>query len=111
MAILDASIAAYDTKYFYNTWRPIMAIRGGGQDGNRKTEPDAGWFPLITTPAFPSYPSAHATLSTAARTVLERVLGKHNLAITLTSPRAPGIVLNNSSGFGGSNVCHVLKPV
>ena len=22
---------------------------------------------------------------------------------------APGIVLNNSSGFGGSNVCHVLR--
>lgn len=94
MAILDASIAAYDTKYFYNTWRPMMAIREGGQDGNHKTDPDAGWFPLITTPAFPSYPSAHATLSTAARTVLERVFGKHDLAITLTSPRAPGIVLN-----------------
>jgi len=23
--------------------------------------------------------------------------------------RAPRIVLNNSSGFGGSNVCHVLR--
>lgn len=23
--------------------------------------------------------------------------------------RAPGVVLNNSSGFGGSNVCHVLR--
>lgn len=94
MAIFDASIAAYDTKYFCSTWRPMMAIRGADQDGNYKTEKDGGWFPLITTPAFPSYPSAHATLSGAARTVLERVLGKHNLAITLTSPRAPGIVLN-----------------
>lgn len=27
-----------------------------------------------------------------------------------TLDRAPGIVLNNSSGFGGSNVCHVLAP-
>jgi 3-oxoacyl-(acyl-carrier-protein) synthase len=24
-------------------------------------------------------------------------------------PRQPGIILNNSSGFGGSNVCHVLR--
>lgn len=94
MAICDASIATYETKYFYNTWRPMMAIRGGDQDGNHKTEPDGAWSPLITTPAFPSYPSAHATLSNAARTVLERVLGKRNLTITLTSPRAPGIVLN-----------------
>ncbi|MEO6874120.1 MAG: beta-ketoacyl-[acyl-carrier-protein] synthase family protein [Opitutaceae bacterium] len=30
---------------------------------------------------------------------------------TATQPTAPGIVLNNSSGFGGSNVCHVLKAV
>ena len=27
-----------------------------------------------------------------------------------TLDTAPGIILNNSSGFGGSNVCHVLKP-
>ena len=27
---------------------------------------------------------------------------------TLAQP--PGIILSNSSGFGGSNVCHVLKP-
>jgi hypothetical protein len=94
MAICDASIAAYDTKYFYNTWRPMAAIREGALDGNKWTDADGGWSPLITTPAFPSYPSAHATLSNAARTVLERVFSKHNLAITLTSPRAPGIVLN-----------------
>lgn len=94
MAICDASIAAYDTKYYYNTWRPMMAIRGGDQDGNRRTDLDGAWFPLITTPAFPSYPSAHATLSSAARAVLERLLGWHHLTITLTSPRAPGVVLN-----------------
>jgi len=27
-----------------------------------------------------------------------------------TLDTAPGIILNNSSGFGGSNLCHVLKP-
>jgi len=94
MAICDASIATYETKYYYNTWRPLTAIWGGAVDGNRKTYPDGSWFPLIVTPAFPSYPSAHATLSGAARTVLERLLGRHHLTITLTSPRAPGVVLN-----------------
>lgn len=94
MAICDASIAAYDSKYFYNYWRPLTAIWNGDLDGNHKTETDGTWFPLILTPAFPGYPSAHATLSGAARTVVERAFGKHDLAITLTSPRAPGIVLN-----------------
>src|SRR5438067_1927800 len=63
MAICDGSIATFDTKYFYNYWRPVTAIQFGDLDGNDKTDPDAAWLPLIATPAFPSYPSAHATLS------------------------------------------------
>ena len=90
MAIADGSIAVFDTKYYYNRWRPVTAIRAGGIDGNHKTEPDPTWLPLIATPAFPSYPSAHATLSGAARAVLERAFGKHGHAITLTNPAAAG---------------------
>jgi hypothetical protein len=93
MAMADASIATYESKYFYNFWRPLTAIRAGALDGNPQTLPDAGWFGLLATPAFPSYPSAHATLSTAARTVLERLLGKQDLDITLSSPATP-IVLH-----------------
>ena len=94
MAIGDASIAAYDTKYHYSLWRPITAIRGGDTDGNPRTQADPNWLPLIPTPAFPSYASAHATLSGAARVVLERIFGDHGNAITLTNPGLPGIVLN-----------------
>jgi PAP2 superfamily len=57
MAIMDASIGCYDGKYFYWYVRPYQAD------------------PLITTPvgkpAFPSYPSAHSCLSSAAAGVLE----------------------------------------
>jgi hypothetical protein len=94
MALGDASIAAYDTKYYYNLWRPVTAIRAGDIDGNPLTDPDPGWLPLIPTPAFPSYASAHATLSGAARLVLERLLGPHGHDITLTNPGLPGIVLH-----------------
>ncbi len=93
-AIGDASIASYDTKYYYNFWRPLTAIRAGDTDGNQGTDPDEGWLPLITTPAFPSFASAHATLSGAARAVLERAFGNHGHAVTLTNPGLPGIVLN-----------------
>ncbi len=94
MAIADASIAIFDTKYHYNFWRPVTAIRNGHLDGNNKTDPDANWLPLVTTPAFPGYASGHGTLSNAARVVLERAFGKRDLAITLTNPGQPGIVLN-----------------
>ena len=97
MAICDASIAAFDTKYFYNYWRPVTAIRAGDTDDNQKTDWDPTWLPLIATPAFPSYPSAHGTLSGAARRVLEHVYGKSQHSITLTHPAVPGIVLNYSS--------------
>src|SRR5262249_44573023 len=70
MAIADGSIACFETKYYYNRWRPVTAIRAGGLDGNRKTDPDPDWLPLIVTPPFPSYPSAHASLSGAARAVV-----------------------------------------
>ena len=96
MAMADGSIAVFDTKYFYNRWRPITAIWNADFDDNRHTDPDPTWLPLIATPPFPSYYSAHATLSGAARAVLERAFGKHGLAITLTNPQL-GLVLNYSS--------------
>jgi hypothetical protein len=94
MAICDGSIAAYDTKYHYNFWRPTTAIRSGSLDGNKKTEPDLDWLPLIPTPAFPSYASAHATLSGAARAVVERAYGKRGHDLTLTTASLPDIVLD-----------------
>jgi hypothetical protein len=94
MAMADGSITAYDTKYYYNFWRPQTAIQQGDVDGNPQTDGDPTWVPLIATPAFPSYASGHATLSGAARAVLERELGKGGHAIVLTHPGLPGVALN-----------------
>ncbi len=92
----DGAIAAFDTKYHYNLWRPVTAIRNGDIDGNGMTESDPDWLPLIATPPFPSYGSAHATVSGAARRVLDRELGKRGHAITLSNPALEGIVLEYS---------------
>ena len=97
MAIADATVAVFDTKYHYSFWRPVTAIRAGEADGNDRTDADPDWLPLVTTPAFPSYPSAHGTLSGAARATLERAFGKNGHAITLTHPDQPAIVLNYTS--------------
>jgi PAP2 superfamily protein len=93
MAMGDASIACWETKYHYNFWRPQTAIRFGGLDGNALTDPDPDWLPLIATPAHPSYASGHATVSGAAVAVLGRAFGKDGHAVALTHPGAPGIVL------------------
>jgi hypothetical protein len=97
MAIADALITNFESKYYYNRWRPVTAIRAGDTDGNRRTQPDATWLPLIVTPPFPSYPSAHASAGGAARAVLEELYGKDGFDITLTSTAAPTVVLHYTS--------------
>lgn len=88
VAIADASAAVFDTKYFYDFWRPETAISAGG---------NAGWQPYIVTPCFPSYGSAHASLSGAARAVLERVYGPSHHRITLSNPAVAGVTLQYDS--------------
>jgi hypothetical protein len=97
MAISDALVAVMRTKYHYAFWRPETAIRDGDADGNRATRADATFVPLITTPCFPSYGSAHAAGSYAAREVLERFFGDDTVTLTLQHPAAPGIVLHYES--------------
>src|SRR6267143_3558022 len=89
-ALADAQIACWGSKYFYNFWRPITAIRLGDQDGNPATELDPDWQPLINTPNFPEYPSGHASTSGAISHVLRLFFGsdKLNFQMTTTNPNA-----------------------
>src|SRR5262245_33453712 len=75
IATADALISCWDAKYEYNLWRPVTAIRAADTDGNPATEPDASWSPLLVTPNFPSYTSAHSTVSAAAAGVLTALFG------------------------------------
>jgi PAP2 superfamily len=94
IAMADAAIVAWKTKYQYNYWRPITAIREAEQDGNPATTADPSWTPLLATPPFPEYTSGHSTFSGAAAMVLERITGRRNFLFTATSDDAPGITRN-----------------
>jgi membrane-associated phospholipid phosphatase len=89
LGLADATIALYDAKYTYRLWRPISAIQLAGTDGNPLTIGDPTWTPLATTPADPSYPGAHSTLSAAAAAVLTALYG--DVSFTVTSPTLPGV--------------------
>jgi hypothetical protein len=93
MAMNDAAVATFDTKYRYNFWRPETAIRMGYADDNDRTEADPTFTPLITAPCFPGYPSAHATLSGAAREVLEQLYTPRRRSLILSNPAVPGMTL------------------
>jgi hypothetical protein len=87
MTIYDAYVSVFDNKFHYNHWRPYTAIRWADNDDNPDTEQDLEWNNLHEhTYAFPSYPSAHGTASTAAMTVLAHTLGTgDNYAFTMVT--------------------------
>jgi hypothetical protein len=76
LGMADAIIGCWDAKYTYSTWRPITAIQLADTDGNNNTPADPSWTPLITTPAFPEYPSAHSCVSAAAARILSQTFGE-----------------------------------
>jgi hypothetical protein len=97
IAMWDGAVSCFETKYHFNVWRPVTAIREAGADGNRRTEPDPTWQAAVFTPPFPSYPSGHAAFGGAARAVLEEEFGPDGHAITLMNPVLPEIVLKYST--------------
>jgi len=98
LAMVDATIACWDSKYTYRFWRPVTAIPLADTDGNDATEADPAWTPLRPTPLHPEYPSAHACVSNAAAEVLTRVLGKH-LAFSAATSTCPAGVVRSYDSF------------
>ena len=96
IALADAYIAGWDSKFHYDFWRPYTAIRAAETDGNPSTESDAAWEPLMPTPPVQDYPSTHSTLGNAAAVVLSEVVGS-NVGFSMASPTADPV--NSSRSF------------
>ena len=96
ISLADAVIGCWDAKYTYSSWRPITAIQLAGTDGNPDTAADPSWTPLIVTPPFPEYPSAHSCVSGAATAVLSSFFGE-NTAFSVSSAGMPGVMRYFSS--------------
>jgi hypothetical protein len=90
MAISDGLVSVMETKYFYTFWRPETAIHAGDIDANPKTDPDLAFTPFVPAPCFPSYGSAHAAASYAARRIAEIFFGDDCQTIVLSSLAVPG---------------------
>ena len=90
IAVTDTIIALFDAKNFYNSWRPVTAIVNADVDGNPDTTADPTWLPLLVTPYFQEYPSAHVGTSSAAASVLASFFGE-DANLTFTSVGLPGV--------------------
>jgi len=110
----DAGIAIWESKYYYQYWRPVTGIResdvGTGPtrlgDGNPATTGDPNFSPLGApasnlngpnfTPPFPSYPSGHGGFGGALFETLRKFYRTDQIAFTFTSDEFNGATRDNS---------------
>ena len=113
VAMADAGVAIWESKYFYQVWRPVTGIReadagtgpGGAGDDNPDTAGDPTFSPLGApasnlngpnfTPPFPAYPSGHAGFGGALFETLRNVYGRDSIAFTFVSDEYNGETLDN----------------
>ena len=96
LGMADAGIVAWNTKYTYDSWRPITAIQNVTSAVNSQVTADLNWQPLLTTPNFPEYISGHSTFSATAAEILTAAFGD-NVSFTTTSIGLPGVQRTFSS--------------
>ena len=76
MAMSDAFVAAWNTKYKLNVLRPVTYVQ---------LVIDSNWTPsLMPTPPFPDYPSGHSVQSSAAAAVLGKMFGANTAFVDNT---------------------------
>ncbi|NJO79841.1 MAG: vanadium-dependent haloperoxidase [Cyanobacteria bacterium RM1_2_2] len=109
MAMADAGIQCWLSKYHYELWRPVVGIREadpgwgptGCGDDNPETEGDPYWLPFGAprtnqpgiksfTPNFPAYPSGHATFGAASLDMVRLFYGTDNIAFDFVSDELNG---------------------
>ena len=105
----DAGIACFDSKFFYQFWRPITAIRNADKDGNPDTTADPTWQALLGVPGHPEYPSQHGCFTAAFVDAIASVLKTKHIDLTLWGGQNGSNVLTTTQHF--DNAEDVVKQV
>ena len=66
IALWDASVVCWRSKYLYNQMRPVSFIQ---------QHMESAWLPLLATTAHPEYPAAHAFITSSIMEVMGSVFG------------------------------------
>ena len=107
-AMADTAMTVWESKFYYDFWRPVTAIREsdpgtgptGAGDGNDATTGDPTFMPLGApasnlvgpnfTPPFPAYPSGHAGFGGAVFETIRRFYGTDRIGFTFVSDEFNG---------------------
>jgi hypothetical protein len=102
VALSDAYVAGWDSKFHYDFWRPTTAIRAAAGDGNPATAADPTWDSEEPTPPVQDYPSTHSTLGNAAAEVLAHVFGDATPFAFASSTAPPGSPARSFPSFSAA---------
>ena len=107
VAMADAGIAIWESKYHYEFWRPVTGIRE--PDGNPNTPQDSTYSPLGApasnldgpnfTPPFPAYPSGHAGFGGALFQILRHFYGTDRIPFSFVSDEFDGETRDNDGNL------------
>src|SRR6267378_458823 len=88
LAMADAGITAWDTKFHYVFWRPVTAVQEADNDGNPDTVGDPTWQPFINTPNYPEYTSGANNVTGAVTRILALFFGTDEMTFSVTTTNA-----------------------
>ena len=103
IAMAEAGLAIWESKYFYQFWRPVTGIR---EASTSRVTADPNFMPLgapasnLTgpnfTPPFPAYPSGHAGFGGALFQVLREFYGTDRIPFRFVSDEFNGHTKDNA---------------
>jgi hypothetical protein len=112
-AMADGGIASWESKYYYQVWRPVVGIRESDEgtgpsllgDGNPATIGDITFSPLGApasnrsglnfTPPFPAYPSGHAVFGGVLFQTLRNFYRTDRISFTFVSDEFNGVTVDD----------------
>jgi hypothetical protein len=92
LAASDALMAVWDSKVFYNFWRPSTAIHVGFDDGNPRTDGKPGWVSLLGNPPYPDYVSGANGLTGAFTGLLRQFFQTDTMSFSVKNPTTPLVI-------------------
>jgi hypothetical protein len=101
MAVNDGLIATFRTKFEYNFWRPVTAIRWAN-DRNPATESDPTWSSYITTPPYPDFTCGLPNTIGSATEVLRNFFGTDEVPFTVTATGLPPAVTRSFTSLSAA---------
>jgi hypothetical protein len=85
LTVADTVMAVFESKRFYNFWRPSTAIQKGDDDPNANTAGDVTWAPWLADPPYPDYVSGANGVTAAFTGLLRLYFGTDNMDFSVKS--------------------------